>query len=117
MNHSLFTYGTLMVRKMMQDLLQKELAEPQQALLRGYRKYPSSYGYPFIIADNSSDVKGILWGGLTDHDLKILDDYEGIFDSPPLYFRQFEEVYISQKCQKEIKAWIYVGNPIFFGKA
>ncbi|KAB2954314.1 gamma-glutamylcyclotransferase [Heliorestis acidaminivorans] len=113
MNHRLFTYGTLMKAEIIKDFLLRIPSEPIKSLLKGYKKFPSPYGYPYILPDRNWEVEGILWEQLTDKDLQILDDYEGLFENPQLYYRQQESIYIGRRMTK---AWVYVGNPDFFLK-
>ncbi|MTV47917.1 DUF4264 domain-containing protein [Heliobacillus mobilis] len=107
MDHALFVYGTLMDRETMEGLLDHSAGEPLPALLTGYKRYPSSYGYPFILPVQEAIVKGTLWSGLTDDDLQRIDEYEGLFDDVPMYYREKVTIRIDDQPSE---AWVYIGN-------
>lgn len=91
----------------MEEVCGHSYNEPIQGKLYGYKKYDTPLGYPFIIPWPDSKVMGIIWTGLVQKDWEQIDHYEGLFERPPLYFR--EPVWIKTK-NASTQACVYVGN-------
>lgn len=106
----LFAYGTLMQRHVMEALLGRRLPDPQPAVLPGFRKQDTCYGYPIAVPDPNGRVEGVLWE-VRPEDWPILDHYEGVDEDPPSYFRQRVRVRMGRYWQE---AMAYVGNPEAF---
>ncbi|WP_235918943.1 DUF4264 family protein [Heliomicrobium undosum] len=111
MAHRLFTYGTLMDRDTMEGLLEHSAGVARPAILAGYQSYPSAYGYPYILPVQEGAVEGVLWSGLSDEDLLRTDEYEGILDESPMYFRKSITLDVDGQ---PVEAWVYVGIPEAF---
>jgi gamma-glutamylcyclotransferase (GGCT)/AIG2-like uncharacterized protein YtfP len=78
--HHLFVYGSLVDPRCLDDVLgHKHLGERLEARLAGYRRVTSPrYAYPFLVADPSSRVDGVLLMDLSPYDFQVLDRYEEI---------------------------------------
>lgn len=67
-------------------------------------------GYPAIVPDASG---GRVYGWLllypeVDRALALLDDFEGLQDTPPPYTREQVTVYLREQCSSTETAWVYV---------
>lgn len=103
----LFVYGTLQDKDAMEELIERNLAEkPEPAALEGYERQETSYGYPIIVQNERSIVKGLLWRELTDEDFIKLDNYEDCDGDPPLYDRLEVKVKVGETL---VQAYVYVG--------
>ena len=52
--------------------------EPAAAILHGYRRCRiQRENYPAMVADDQSYVPGVLYSGVTDKQLELLDEFEG----------------------------------------
>ncbi|ABZ85094.1 conserved hypothetical protein [Heliomicrobium modesticaldum Ice1] len=111
MAHRLFTYGTLMDRDTMEGLLEHKAGITRPAILTGYQTYPSAYGYPYILPVQEGKVEGVLWSDLSDEDLLRTDEYEGLLDENPMYFRKSITVDVDGQ---PVEAWVYIGIPEAF---
>jgi gamma-glutamylcyclotransferase (GGCT)/AIG2-like uncharacterized protein YtfP len=74
---SLFAYGTLQLPDVLQAVVgQRWRGEP--ALLVGYGRYRvRGKPYPAVIAEPAGNVAGLLYEGIGDEELALLDSYEG----------------------------------------
>lgn len=108
----LFTYGTLSRRRRLEALVGRKLAEPSEAVLPGYKKYPTPRGYPIILPHEGEEVTGLLWE-IEEEDLAPLDHYEGSDEDPPFYTRHRVQVEVLDR-GKRVEAFVYVGNPDVF---
>ena len=107
---NLFVYGTLMEREQIEVLLKRKLGEPAGAVTEGATLVVSDWGYPAMIPSETHTVRGVVWRGLTDQDLTILDRYERCDMKPPLYRREQRKILIENQ---EEDAWMYLGTPTF----
>lgn len=103
----LFVYGTLTKTEVMEEVVQKPMGLPQEAVLKGYKKYDTTFGFPVALPDKDSEVKGIIWNNLNEKDFEKLDIYEECHLDPPLYFKQYQTVYVRNK---PVKCLVYIGN-------
>ena len=107
---NLFVYGTLQQGQSRHYIL--ENLKFEKAILPKHRRVsPPSLGFPFIIFDESSEVKGEVYYNVNDELLKTLDLIEGV---GTLYHRNIVEV-ITQKGEK-IQAYIYYPSDILVKK-
>ncbi|MBM7867280.1 DUF4264 domain-containing protein [Heliobacterium gestii] len=111
MVHRLFTYGTLTDRDTLEGLLEHSAGVARPAVLTGYQSCPSAYGYPYILPVSDGEVEGVVWSDLTDEDLLRTDEYEGVHDDRPMYFRKSIHLVIDGQ---PMDAWVYVGIPETF---
>lgn len=108
-NLKLFVYGTLTKTELMEKVVQKSLGLPQEATLKDYKKYDTTYGFPVALPEKESEVQGVIWDNLNDNDFKKLDIYEECHLEPPLYLKQYKTVYVRNK---PVKCIVYIGNQI-----
>jgi len=74
---NLFAYGTLMWPKVMTALIGR-CPEGVPAVLSGYvRLRVKDANYPAIKESAGHSVEGILYRGLTDREMQVLDHFEG----------------------------------------
>jgi gamma-glutamylcyclotransferase (GGCT)/AIG2-like uncharacterized protein YtfP len=107
---NLFVYGTLQHGQGRHYVL--ENLKFEKAILPKHRRIsPPSLGFPFIIFDESSEVKGEVYFNLDDDLLKTLDVIEG---EGTLYHRNIVEV-ITQKGEK-IQAYTYYPSDVLVKK-
>jgi len=100
MSHNVFAYGTLMLPRIFEALTGNVL-NPQAATLNGYSRYMfKKRCYPGIIRDNAGCVEGVLYEGIDDRTLSILDWFEDV-----IYERQLLTV---QTNEKKSSAFVYV---------
>lgn len=53
-------------------------SDPAPALLRGYRRCRiQRENYPAMVADDQSFIPGVLYSGVSDKQLDLLDEFEG----------------------------------------
>jgi gamma-glutamylcyclotransferase (GGCT)/AIG2-like uncharacterized protein YtfP len=98
--HCLFTYGTLQVAEIFEQIVGRSLAS-HPALLQGYVcQRVDQRVYPAIVPRPGTSVPGLLYSGLHARELEHLDVYEG-----ELYDRTWLEV---QAGGVTIGAWGYV---------
>lgn len=92
----MFVYGTLLNDEVLEIILGRRPVK-RSASLQGYKRVKvSGQRYPAILPDENSKVDGAILTGLSDSDLKHLDEYEG---------REYEKVAVvvvagdvSQRC-------------------
>lgn len=102
----LFTYGTLKRKGRLEALTGEKLGEPKPAVLPGYKKFPTPFGYPVALERPGEEIEGLIWE-IEDADLDYLDHYEGYDEDPPFYFRVRARIRVGDEV---IEAWVYVGN-------
>lgn len=102
----LFTYGTLQRKRRLEALTGGKLGEPRPAVLKGYKKFSTPFGYPVALPRPGEEIHGLVWD-IEHADLEYLDHYEGYDEDPPFYFRVREKVLADGQ---EIEAWVYIGN-------
>ncbi len=106
----LFAYGTLARKHRLEALLGRKLEEPAEAVLSGYRKYPTPRGYPIVLPSEGSEVRGVAWE-VEDGELAYVDHYEGLNETPPFYRRKRVAITVNGE---QIEAYVYEGNPKIF---
>jgi gamma-glutamylcyclotransferase (GGCT)/AIG2-like uncharacterized protein YtfP len=98
----LFVYGTLQSGQSRNHYL-KGLSY-EKAQLNGYRKIsPPSLGFPFIIQEETSEVRGEIYFGLNQHHWTILDKIEG---EGSLYHRILVEVVLLSN-NEQLLSYVY----------
>lgn len=76
-SHHLYAYGTLQVGAIFAQIVGRAI-EGQPATLTGYACYRiSDCVYPAIVEAPGSEVRGVVYLGLTAEELERLDVYEG----------------------------------------
>ena len=106
----LFVYGTLQHGQSRHYILRNLKYEP--AILQNYKKInPPSLGFPFIIFDEKSEVKGELYYDIDEELLNSLDTIEG---EGSLYHRIIVEV-LNDKAER-IQAYTYYPSEILIKK-
>lgn len=99
----LYTYGTLQLAPIMSQIVGRQLLG-QPARLSGYARYcVLGQAYPAIIEASGAEIAGVVYGGLTQHELARLDAYEG-----PLYVRRHVSVEV---CGQSVDACVYLLRP------
>ena len=101
MEHRLFCYGTLQLPEVMKAVI-GHTYHGVNARLPGYAIYRVKDAvYPGIIESTDDETSGILYCGVNDEDLKVLDLFEG-----ELYERRLSQV--KTEDGKSYDAWVYV---------
>lgn len=100
---NLFAYGSLLDDALVVQLTGRRFAK-RAALLVGYRKHIPTDGYPYIVADDTAEVEGVVLQGLDAAALSALDLYE---DEGRLYKRVEVTVCVADESQR---AFVYVGR-------
>jgi gamma-glutamylcyclotransferase (GGCT)/AIG2-like uncharacterized protein YtfP len=94
----LFTYGTLMNPKLMEQLLGVSY-ETKSFLLTNYQRTAlRERQYPGLIYKKGQTTEGIIYLNIEPGDFEILDDYEGT---------EYERIEVD----KDIQTYLYVGSP------
>jgi len=107
---NLFVYGTLQRGQSRHHVL--ENLEYEKATLPRHKKVsPPSLGFPFIVYDEDSKVKGEVYYNLSDELLNTLDLIEG---EGSLYHRIIVEVQTNQG--KNVQAYTYYPSDILINK-
>jgi len=103
MSRYLFAYGTLQFPQVLRALTARSLpGEP--ATLDGYARFlVRGAHYPGIVPRADTRTGGVLWRGVTDADLKVLDRFEG-----DLYERVVVDAVTRDGPRR---AWCYVVAP------
>ena len=107
---TLFVYGTLKDKELIQSLLERPLGDPSVAIMPECTTVISRWGYPVMIPDENLNVEGIVWRGLTAQDFAILDRYEGCHVETPVYQREKRKAIIDGKTEE---VWAYFGTSTF----
>ena len=102
-----------MDRARIESLLEHPLGEPHAAVMPGFTTVTFEWTYPVMIPDDGASVEGIVWCGLTDHDLIILDRYEGCDVPVPVYQREKHKIMIGDR---EEEVWAYSGTPAYIAE-
>lgn len=101
MANRLFCYGTLQIAVVMKAVTGRTYPGVK-ARLPGYAIYRvKGADYPGVIDSPDHETAGMLYRGITDEELKILDLFEG-----ELYERRLLEVNTADS--KSYHAWVYV---------
>src|SRR5262245_43654950 len=101
----LFVYGTLTDPKRVKALTGKKF-ERVDAVLRGFERFNSPLGYPFILPRPSSTLRGVLLLNIDHVSLVRLDSYEL---EGELYQRQ---VVVVEVAETPVTAMTYVGHEV-----
>ena len=107
---TLFVYGTLKDRGLIQSLLGRSLGDPSVAIMPECQTVISKRGYPVLIPSEKSSVEGVVWRGLTVQDFAVLDRYEGCHVETPIYQREIRKVIVDGKTEE---VWVYFGTSTF----
>ena len=99
-----------MDRARIESLLEHPLGDPHGAVMPGFTTVTFEWTYPVMIPDDGASVEGIVWCGLTDHDLIALDRYEGCAVPVPVYQREKRKITIDDR---EEEVWAYFGTPAY----
>lgn len=76
---NVFTYGSLMYEKVWRQVVGEFSGEPAPALLHGYRRSRiRRENFPAMVADEQSFIPGALYSGVSEEQLALLDEFEGI---------------------------------------
>lgn len=76
--HSVFAYGTLQISEVMQLVVGVDV-QSRPARLNGYQRFKiKNKTYPGIIKNPKQIIDGVLYTGLSDHALVLLDQFEDI---------------------------------------
>ena len=103
-SHDLFVYGTLMVPEVMYAVTGRNF-DPVPATLSGYRRCGiRGEVYPAIDESPEQNVAGLLYRGLDDRLLKLVDKFES-----SIYRRC--RVQVESPGQLILQAWVYVISP------
>ncbi|KAL1210455.1 AIG2-like protein C [Cardamine amara subsp. amara] len=107
--HDLFVYGSLQDPQVVYVLLNR-VPDHVSAVLSAFQRFRiKGRVYPTILPDGSGEVTGKVLKGITDAELKILDDFEDVE-----YDRKAVEVMLtdtSEKLQVETYAWKNKDDP------
>ena len=104
MKNRLFCYGTLQIPEVMKAVTGQTFPG-ESARLPGHAIYRvKDAEYPGVIESADSQTSGVLYSGVNDEDLKVLDLFEG-----DLYERRLLKV--NTKDSKSYHAWVYVISP------
>ena len=104
MTNRLFCYGTLQIPEVMKAVTGRKYPGIN-ARLPGYAIYRvKDAEYPGVINAPDNETSGVLYRGLSDEDLAVLDLFEG-----ELYERRLLEV--NSEDGKSYHAWVYVVSP------
>ncbi len=98
--YSVFTYGTLQIPAVMQAVTGKKLT-PASAILNGYQRFKiKQRTYPGLIKNEACFVEGMLYHGIDDRSLELLDLFEDVM---------YERCLLDVQVDEEIKsAFVYV---------
>lgn len=108
---NLFAYGTLMDHRTIARVAGRRFPTATPAILHGYRKYNTQFGYPVIFPDENGSVPGVVFGSVTPADWRLLDAYEEADAFPPHYVRRL----VTARGQYgTIRAYVYIGNQLYF---
>src|SRR5688572_10417037 len=99
-----FCYGTLCVPEIMHGITGREIsAEP--AVLDDYACYIVRYQYyPAAVPMAGASITGLLYRGLTPHEVSLLDRYEGT------EYRRVR-VSVTTDSDRQAQAWVYIIRP------
>lgn len=74
---NLFAYGTLMWPEVLEAVTGRRMTGTK-AVLEGYtRRRVKGEHYPVVIQSLEDSVEGVLYEGLTEREVQVLDDFEG----------------------------------------
>lgn len=99
----LFAYGTLTDEAFVTGLLERPV-RPEAARLLDFELLElEGFGYPTVFSADGAEVRGVLYRGLTEEDLRRLDAYEGVGEG--LYRRLTARVVAGKEAPEE--AFLY----------
>jgi len=85
--HSVFTYGTLQIPEVMKLVVGQDLSF-LPARLNGYQRLQiKNRTYPGIIKNKNYSVEGILYEGVSDHGVVLLDQFVNILVLKSIIFK------------------------------
>lgn len=101
MRHRIFAYGILTIPEVMEALLERRLPL-RDAALDGYARFRlRDRPYPGIVAESAAAVDGVLYEGVGEDEITLLDHFEG-----ELYERR--SVRVRTACEPRVDADAYV---------
>lgn len=75
--NNLFAYGTLMWRDVLESVIGRRL-QGERAVLSGYRRLcVKGEWYPAVVPSEGDTVEGLLYRGITESEIILLDAFEG----------------------------------------
>ena len=98
---ALFVYGSLMEPETRDPILGYTIRTIEARLL-GFERRRSIYFYIAVRPD--AEVAGLVLLGLTEDELRLLDEYE---DVPHLYTRELIEV-VTTPTEQVVECWVYL---------
>jgi len=104
-NVLLFAYGTLLNKKICQDLFGEQPTVLAKARLHGWQKITREK-YPYLVPQKNSSVEGVILR-LTNKQLIIADKWEEV---PEVYYRT--PIIAEKQDQSQVKAWVYLKKHI-----
>lgn len=94
--HPVFVYGTLMVEEIALAVLRRSVALTPARLDDHFRGMIDGQVYPGIAPQEGSSVEGALMLGLSLHELKALDEYEGdLYERRPVRVQTDEQTMLA----------------------
>lgn len=97
---SVFTYGTLQIPEVMQSVTGKNL-KPVDATLSGYQRFKfKQRTFPGVIKNNNFSIDGMLYRGVDEQSLELLDYFEDV-----AYERCLLDVQVANQVEQ---AFVYV---------
>ena len=96
-----FAYGTLLDDAVVLRLTGRRFSK-RAAVLAGYRRHAPLGGYPYIVADDTAEVAGLVLDGVDAEALQAFDRYE---DEGSLYHRVEVDVALAGETER---AFVYV---------
>ncbi|XP_010447586.1 PREDICTED: protein AIG2 A [Camelina sativa] len=112
--HDLFVYGSLQEPEVVNALLNR-VPDRVSAVLSGFHRFRlKGRFYPTILPDGTGEVTGKVLKGITDDELKMLDEFEDVE-----YDRKAVEVVLtdtSEKLPVETYVWKNKDDPDLYGE-
>ncbi|ESQ54060.1 hypothetical protein EUTSA_v10026383mg [Eutrema salsugineum] len=112
--HELFVYGSLQDPDVLYVLLNR-VPDRVSAVLSGFHRFRlKNRVYPTIVPDGTGEVSGKVLKGITDDELKLLDEFEDVE-----YVRKAVHVVLkdnSEKLQVETYVWRNKDDPDLYGE-
>lgn len=99
--HCVFTYGTLSIPSIMEALTGKCFSRNQAHVSNYERFLLRDKPYPGICRRPGVSTSGVLYGGIDDDSLRVLDMFED-----NVYVR--ETIEVTTECGESLQAWTYL---------
>ena len=97
--HTLFAYGTLMREEVLETVIGRRL-QGERAVLSGYRRLcVKGQCYPVLVPSADDTVEGLLYRGITEREIVLLDAFEGC---------EYDRI---GECVNGVPAQVYVLSP------